>query len=223
MGAVLSWIGWVLLILLALLVLALVIPAGVSLRYQGGELAVKVSVLGLPFKVLPTKPLTPEQEQKKEQKAQKKQRRKAEKAERKKAKPQKSKKEKPPKRELTPAEKLHRLLHRVGCFLKRGGWLVKKVFACLRIRHVEVYLPIAQDTAAGTALGFGSAAAALGSALGVLQNFLDIRIDRWEIDPDFAGLAQGREVFACKIHAQLIIMIGAGLYTLYQLMQDRAL
>ncbi len=120
-----------------------------------------------------------------------------------------------PKRDL--AENLRRL----SCLVARAGWLAKKVLRAVQVRRIVLVVPVQGETAASTAWEYGGLWAGLSASLGVLQRGLDLRFERLELWPDFAGLGEGREVLSCKIQARLIIMIAAGLYTLYGLYRDR--
>ncbi|MBQ5755509.1 MAG: DUF2953 domain-containing protein [Oscillospiraceae bacterium] len=248
MAAALVWAGKALLtllgVVLAVLLLALIIPAGVTIRQEGGVLHLKAHVLGIPIPILPQKPKTAAQklkaeekkrlkkEQKEEKKKQKAQKQKLK--EEKKAQKQAAKapagagsaapaqgKEKNAKAEQPLGQKLAELLHKVGCIVNRAGWLMKKIFGALRISKVVIWLPVTGADAADTANQYGRIWAALSASLAVLYNLLHIKVERIEIVPDYAGLLKGKEVLSCKIQAQLIIMVTAGVYTLVKLKQDK--
>lgn len=251
MAAALVWAGKALLtllgVVLAVLLLALIIPAGVTIRQEGGVLHLKAHVLGIPIPILPQKPKTAAQklkaeekkrlkkeqkEEKKKQKAQKQKLKEEKKAQKQAAKAAKAPggagaaapaqgKEKKAKPEQPLGQKLAELLHKVGCIVNRAGWLMKKIFGALRFSGVVIWLPVTGADAAETANQYGRIWAALSASLAVLYNLLHIKVERIEIVPDYAGLLKGKEVLSCKIQAQLIIMVTAGLYTLVKLKQDK--
>ena len=241
---------------LALVLAALILPARVSLCWQGGQLRVSAGVLGLSMKLWPPRPKTPRQLAKQQAKEAARARRRAAKEARKRQKerqkaqkagkaqearasraggakaggaqkpgqggaPQKGAGPKAPKPKKARPGGLAETLRRLGCLVERAGWLAKRVLRAVKVRRIVLAVPVQGQTAAATAWEYGGLWAGLSASLGVLQRGLDLRFERLEIWPDFAGLEQGREVLSCKIEARLIIMIAAGLYTLYGLYRDR--
>jgi hypothetical protein len=63
----------------------------------------------------------------------------------------------------------------------------------------------------------------LGTALGAVQNLLDIRLKQVDIIPDFTGEYKDRHYFYCKIQAVLFIMIVAAVYALARLKADKVI
>lgn len=125
------------------------------------------------------------------------------------------------KKAAAPKKGLAENLRRLSCLVSRAGWLGKKLLREVKVRHIVLVVPVQGETAADTAWQYGGLWAGLSASLGILQRGMDLRFDRLELLPDFAGLQEGGEVLSCKIQARLIIMIAAGLYTLYGLYRDR--
>lgn len=125
------------------------------------------------------------------------------------------------KKAAPPKKGLAENLRRLSCLVSRAGWLGKKLLRAVKVRHILLVVPVQGETAAATAWQYGGLWAGLSASLGILQRGMDLRFDRLELLPDFAGLQEGGEVLSCKIQARLIIMIAAGLYTLYGLYRDR--
>lgn len=124
-------------------------------------------------------------------------------------------------KKAAPKKGLAENLRRLSCLVSRAGWLGKKLLRAVKVRHILLVVPVQGETAAATAWQYGGLWAGLSASLGILQRGMDLRFDRLELLPDFAGLQEGGEVLSCKIQARLIIMIAAGLYTLYGLYRDR--
>ena len=124
-------------------------------------------------------------------------------------------------KKAAPKKGLAENLRRLSCLVSRAGWLGKKLLREVKVRHILLVVPVQGETAADTAWQYGGLWAGLSASLGILQRGMDLRFDRLELLPDFAGLQEGGEVLSCKIQARLIIMIAAGLYTLYGLYRDR--
>lgn len=124
-------------------------------------------------------------------------------------------------KKAVPQKGLAENLRRLSCLVSRAGWLGKKLLREVKVRHIVLVVPVQGETASATAWQYGGLWAGLSASLGILQRGMDLRFDRLELLPDFAGLQEGGEVLSCKIQARLIIMIAAGLYTLYGLYRDR--
>lgn len=229
MTAVLIAGKWLILLLgalLALVLLALILPASASLRYESGVLSVRVRVLGLSFRLLPQRQKSPAQlaraRRKEQSKAHKKEAR--QKAKEKKAVRKASRNPAgAEKAEKKSAFALSLNLEKISCLVQRAGWFMKKIFGALHVEHFILYWPITASTAAETSILYGRLWGAIGASVAILQRFLHFHAEQIELVQDFAGVQAGREVLSCKIHAQLIIIVAAGLYTFHMLRQDKVL
>lgn len=181
-------IGWVLLGLLALLVLALVLPTVITVRWDRDGLRVWARVLFVRVQVFPFKE------------------RKAKPAREKKPKKQKEegdeKEEKPPKSFGERVAFIRRLA--------RAGMAAVRVFVRhMRINAVQVVAPLHMEDASDTALMVGRAQGAVGGLRAVLDGRLKVRFKRIQIIPDFAGQLQDEWLFACKVAFNPVIMFKA--------------
>ncbi|OUP23380.1 MULTISPECIES: DUF2953 domain-containing protein [Eubacteriales] len=249
---ILKGIGWVLLVLLALLIAALLVPVTAELCYEKGQFSAALRVLAVRVKLYP-RPEKPEKPQK-----QKKPRRP------KKAKPVTKKptaqaaaeQEKAAATEQTPAHKpqaevseqkqaalqpaarqtgkatarppqqkpektLQETLDWVLAWVRTGGQILRRLLEGFKIHHIQIYLPVHGESAASTALAVGAVHAGLGASFGMLQNFLDLRMEQLVIEPDYTGEHQGREHFSCKITSHLIIMVITGVWALLRLHKEK--
>lgn len=249
---ILKGIGWVLLVLLALLIAALLVPVTAELCYEKGQFSAALRVLAVRVKLYPC-PEKPEKPKK-----QKKPRRP------KKAKPVTKKptaqaaaeQEKAAATEQTPAHKpqaevseqkqaalqpaarqtgkatarppqqkpektLQETLDWVLAWVRTGGQILRRLLEGFKIHHIQIYLPVHGESAASTALAVGAVHAGLGASFGMLQNFLDLRMEQLVIEPDYTGEHQGREHFSCKITSHLIIMVITGVWTLLRLHKEK--
>lgn len=230
-------VGFFLLAVLGLLVLALFVPVGVAVRWQAGTLRVQLKVLGGAYTLYPTKPGR------------------AKKAKRSPGAKGKAKKnrEAPPSGGAAPADKaaagsppqkgaapqqpaqpqglaarlaawarvdpVEKAGHLLACVGPAGRMVLRR----LRIRHVEVFWPVTGSDAADTAVRYGAWMAACNNLWARLRQVLDIRADELRLEPDFTGDLAGSERIACQITAQLYIMVAAGVYLLYKVLRDPVL
>ena len=258
---ILKGIGWILLVLLALLIAALLVPVTAELCYEKGQFSAALRVLAVRVKLYP-RPEKPEKPQK-----QKKPRRpkkakpvtkkpavqiaaksetretavsaeeaatagqasahkpQAEVSEQKQAALQPAARQtgkataRPPQQK--PEKTLQETLDWVLAWVRTGGQILRRLLEGFKIHHIQIYLPVHGETAASTALAVGAVHAGLGASFGMLQNFLDLRMEQLVIEPDYTGEHQGREHFSCKITSHLIIMVITGVWALLRLHKEK--
>ncbi|MGD9559086.1 MAG: DUF2953 domain-containing protein [Oscillospiraceae bacterium] len=175
-------IGWFFLGLLLLFVLLFVLPVTVSVRFGGGDFVVKLRVFFVWITVFPMRPRKPKKAAKK---------------------PKKQKAEDDEDEENTGKEKKKRTLSQTVALVKRlvnaGLAALKAFFRHLRIRQVQIVLPVHAEDAGDTAIRCGQMQMAIGAARGVLNNWLNLRFKRIEIIPDFAGQRKDELFLAGKL------------------------
>ena len=265
---ILKGIGWILLVLLALLIAALLVPVTAELCYEKGEFSAALRVLAVRIKLYP-RPEKPEKT-KKQRKAQKPKKAKhtperpqplqtagkpaeketaapeqppaqnvqAEMPGQKKAAPQPAarptgKAAAQPTQQRTgkaqpkqaaqpkPEKTLQETLDWVLAWVRTGGQILRRLLEGFKIHHIRIYLPVHRENAASTALAVGGVHAGLGVSFGVLQNFLNLRMEQLVIEPDYTGEHQGQEHFSCKITSHLIIMVITGVWALLRLRKEK--
>lgn len=212
MHTVLAVLGWVLLALLGILVLFLVVPVRLTVEVKYDKLTVKVKVLFLSFQLYPWKWKKKQQEPAQQQENAEPAEKREEPAEEKAAAPQGK-----------PAAAKRITLSDVTELVRTAGWLMKIVFRVIRFTDIQLLLPIHREDAAETAIAYGQTQAYLGTALGALQNCLDLKFSKLELVPDFTGSHKYRRYFYCKIVATPFIMVAAALYAFTHLKMERIL
>lgn len=191
---------WILLGLLALLVLVLVLPAMLVVRYAEGELTVKLQVLFVRLTVFPMKerPAKPKKEKRRKKHTEEKEEEKTRK-----------------KRSVSDwIELIKRIAASAGAGLR---FLLRR----LRIRDVQLVLPVYGGDASETALSAGRVQALIGSTRAVLENLLNIRFTRLVVIPDFLDAYGERLTFSCKVLAAPVIMLAAGIVALRRFLRSR--
>lgn len=197
---VLKVLGILLAVLLALVLVVLVLPITAKLQYEQGEFKVWAGTLGIMVQLLPQK-----QQKKKKKPTAEKSAKTQQPTEKSKAKPK------------PHTQKVHLSVDAICQMVQTAGWMLRQILMSLKVHDVRIRLPIQGSDAADTAIQYGKINAWLYSALGVLQNGLDIRIKELALVPDFNGEKQGTELFSCKITGRLIIMLIAGVRAFMQL------
>lgn len=221
---ILAAVGWALLALLAVLLLLLLTPVRVEAELKYDKPFVRVKVLCFSFRLWPLK-------EKKEKPAPQHLAGQEPAGQEPAAPPQKAdgpaEKEsreapKPPAGKAKPKKKGLGLAELTE-LVSTAGWLMKIVFKVIKFRDIKVVLPIHREDAAETAIAFGRTQAYLGTALGALQNFLDLQFKQVELIPDFTGSYKYRRYLSCKIVATPFIMVTAAVYAFIRLKAGRVI
>lgn len=121
------------------------------------------------------------------------------------------------------ADKLPKDLDRTLALVSTAGGAVRRLLAGLTVHGVKAFLPVHRDTAAETALAVGGVWAAVGAALGALQNFVRIRPGEITVQPDYTGKEQEKASFSCKITSHLFIMVLVGIWAFRRLKEQKIL
>lgn len=251
---ILKGIGWLLLVILALLIAALLVPVTAELCYEQGKFTAALRVLAVRVKLYPRpeKPAKPKKKKKPRKRKKGKpaaaqsqpaqtvmkatekktvepaappaQKAQTEGPESKKAAPQPA--ARPPQKKAgkaqpQPEKTLQETVDWVLSWVRTGGQILRRLLEGLKIHHIRIYLPVHRETAASTALAVGAVHAGLGASFGMLQNFLDLRMEQLVIEPDYTGEHQGQEHFSCKITSHLIIMVITGVWALLRLRREK--
>lgn len=216
MHTVLAVLGWTLLALLGILALLLLVPVRLTVEVKYDKLTVKGKVLFLSFQLYPWK-----WKKRREAAEDTPQPQETEKQAQPQGQPPQEATEAPPQGKQAAASKI--TLSAVAEMVRTAGWLMKIVFRVLRFTDIRLLLPIHREDAAETAIAYGQTQAYLGTALGALQNFLNLKFSKLELVPDFTGSHKYRRYFYCKIVATPFIMVAAALYAFTHLKVERIL
>lgn len=140
-------------------------------------------------------------------------------------KPSGKKKKKTPSAAARPARPQH--LPALGltldeiCTIAGGaGRFFRAVLGAIRVTKIRLYLPVHEPDAAATALTYGQTQAWLHGCLGVLNNLIWLDFAECRLDPDFTGDQAGKAYFSCKVSARLII-IGIAAVHFIQLLLEK--
>ena len=167
-------------VLLLLLAVILLTPAGVRFRYDRGDLSLLVRFGPLKFQLFPRKEKKPSRRKPKEKKPEKKQAGKESADDPEKKQTEKSAPEKPkPKKkaEKKPRAKINReqILYSLETLPPILGRALKRTGRRLRLTPLKVHLLVAGPDPADTALLYGRLEAALGAALPALHRLVRIK------------------------------------------------
>ncbi len=185
-------LGILLLVILALVLIALLIPVSTWIDYHDEALTVQVGALGLKYTVLPQKEKPNKKPKKKSQK---------------KPKPKAAAKEKPKK--ALPKEKnqlMQLTFDQLVTVVKGLGAMGKRILNGLKVKHIRLYVPVTGEDAAETAIRYGKMQAWLHGGLGVLNRAIWLDFDECRLEADFLGKGEKNSRFSCQISAQMLIM-----------------
>lgn len=188
---------YILYTLLALLVLALILPAVLYVAYENGEFSLKVRVLFVKLTVLPPKPAKKEKKPKKEKPKEP-------------TAPEEGK-EPEKKKKKRSIESWIRLIKRIASAATRGlAFLLRNIY----IRDISLVLPVYAADAADTALNVGKIQMLVGATRAVLQNLLHTHYKRLVIMADYTGQLQQAVSFSCKILVSPVIIVAMAIVAL---------
>lgn len=207
---------WIIVGFFALLLLLLLVPVALYVDYQKKAVTLKVRVLFIKVRVFPAKEKDPEKEKRKAERKKAKEAKRAAKTTKKQ--PAQQQPEEKPKRTLEQTLELVRRL------VSAASPAAKFVFGRLRVRDVELVLPVHGEDAAQTALNFGRLQAVLYGIYAALQNFANITYRRLNLIPDYMNQYGDDLIFSCKIMASPVIMLiaaGIGLKQYIKYGQDK--
>ena len=183
-------IGWFFLGLLCLVLLVLLVPSTIYIQLDSSGLIVKLRVLFIWVQVYPFKQREPRKKKEKKPKP----------------KVNEEPTEEKEKRKRTPGE-----MWRWGKRLAKAGLAAMKPFLRhLRIRQVQVVIPVYAGDAADTAQLCGQVQAAVGTLRALLEERLNIKYKKLVVLPDFTGHSFNELYFSCKAVFSLGIMLVMG-------------
>lgn len=105
---------------------------------------------------------------------------------------------------------------RVFEIVTTSGKLMKAFLRVIRVKKVQLILPVTAEDAAQTAIQYGRIQASIGSALGVLQNYFEIEIEKLQIIADFTGEYKYRRYFYCRIGATTFVLLAVFVSVLWK-------
>lgn len=186
-------IGWLLLAVLAILLLAMFVPLSANIACRNDETTVDAQILFFHIPILPERP-------------------------KKKTKKKKEKKKPKPADEKKPTKKKKRkpliTLQFVLEMLESAGWMMKRFFKGLWFKELRLCWVVHSGDAAATAIDYGKTSAALYAAEASMQNLFNLRVEEFRVLPNFAGEQEAEKHFSCKITARLYIIVVIGIYAL---------
>lgn len=215
MMQVLAAVGWVLLALVILIALAILLPAQVLVDLRGGEWTLRARVLFLTFRLYPrrakrqTAADAPQGNSGTEQKAPR----------------QAEHSEKTEKKPAAKGKKKRRglALYRIAESLRAAGGFIRRVLRFVRIRDVDLTLPVHDDDAALTAIRYGRVQASIGTIVAAARNLVRIDFRHVNIFADFDGVCEKQTAFSCKIGAPPVIIAIAAVWAYFRLTEAKVL
>lgn len=179
---ILKILGITLLCLLGIVILALCLPAVVSVQYKDNRLTVWMRALWfVKIKLFPQKKRKKKQEKPKDE----------------------PKKEKPP----TDKKKSSVDFGLIKQLLAPAGQTMKKVFSAIAIKNITLFWPVHSRDAAKTAIEYGRTCVFFNGIFALLSNSFKLTLKKITIEPDFDNKYEGKEEFSCDASAALVIMV----------------
>lgn len=96
------------------------------------------------------------------------------------------------------------------------------LLARLRVRHLRIVWTVTEQDAAATAVTYGALMAACNTAWAILRDHVDAKADELRLEPDFTGERAAERCFACQITARMYIIVTTALLTMQAAAKRRA-
>lgn len=224
-------VGSILLVLLALLLLVLVLPFGVAVRWQAGALTVWAKAGPVSLQLYPRRAKKQQAEQPQAKPAaeppNKPADEKSQPPQKPKAPPGETEKKEAPgslRAKLDPAIKHLRSdpLSFVTMLFGHMGWTGQRLLRGIRVRHLRVFWTVTREDAAATATAYGRAIAAANILLEQAQQRMRVQSEELRIEPDFTGDLAKKRYFSCQITTQPYIMLAIGIRLVWRVLRDPA-
>lgn len=122
--------------------------------------------------------------------------------------------------EKEPSPRLQLAFADIVILVRDAAGLTRGVFRALKIRSVRLCLPVCGPDAAETGLRYGRLCAFFSGGFALLQNLLDLQLDKLQLIPDFTGEYRYCRSFYCKIGASPFIIAVAAVRMLVALHKD---
>ena len=239
---VLAALGWTLLVLLVLAILAVVLPAKVLVDWRDGEWTLRARVLFLTFRLYPRRARTkrgtdappppaeqppekqPEQAEEKNGEPEKRQEQENQ--------PESETKQEPEKKQEPDGArngKKHRKKRRrmpwgkIVQSVRTASGFIRRVLRFVRVDDIELCLPVHEEDAAQTAIQYGRIQAGLGTLVAVLRNVVRLDFKKVNIFADFDGVCEKQAAFSCKIGAPPVIIAVAAIWAYLRLTEAEVL
>lgn len=251
-GTVLLWLLWILLgFILAVLLIALLLPVRVWLRYDAAGFAVRLQILLFRLQLLPQKekepqdpaaetpsgepqrkaadvspeksPQTPVQKADGEEKAVGEKKR-APKTTTAAAQSGKGKQTAvPPAAKKHPDPMVRRILENLPSVLDMAGTFLGAVLRSLRFTHLEVIVPVSGGAPDEVARKVGKTNAWFYAIVSPLENVLHLKWKQVRVFPDYNEECEEQLVLAGCVRGQLLPVVIAALHLLFRLKKEKIL
>ncbi len=203
----LKLIGWTLLTVVVIVLVVLLCPFIIGVKYELEKIVVWVRFLGIKINVYPlSKWMEKIIENRKNKKP---------KPEKKKKEDDKEEVQEKPKRNWRAAiEKQKKLAVAIKEALGVFFWHI-------RVRNVRLCLPVHTEDAADTAMRCGQVQAAIGTVRAMLEGRVHVQYKQLEVVPDFTGDLSKAMFFTCKISLKPVIIVMMSIKFLQRWLQKR--
>lgn len=221
---ILAAVGWILLALLLVMILAVALPAKVLVDWRGGKWTLKARVLFLTFRLYPRH-----------------RRKRAEEAHSTPAGAPEGTAEKPAaespqpgtaetaadggkKTGETQTRRKRRIpWNKIAHSIRTAGGFVRRVLRFVHVDDIELCLPVHEEDAAQTAIQYGRIQASLGALIAALRNVVRLDFKKVNIFADFDGVCEKQTAFSCKIGAPPVIIAIAAIWAYLRLTEAEVL
>lgn len=106
------------------------------------------------------------------------------------------------------------------CMLGHTGWLGRHLLRSMRMSGLDIFWTVTADEASATAELFGAEMALANNLLALVQQYIRVQSDRLWLEPDFTGERAGERIVSFRLTSCAAVLLWLVIRLLYRLWKD---
>lgn len=106
------------------------------------------------------------------------------------------------------------------CMLGHTGWLGRHLLRSVRVSGLDIFWTVTADEASATAELFGAEMAFANNLLALVQQYIRVQSDRLWLEPDFTGERAGERIVSFRLTSCAAVLLWLVIRLLYRLWKD---
>lgn len=106
------------------------------------------------------------------------------------------------------------------CMLGHTGWLGRHLLRSVRVSGLDIFWTVTADEASATAELFGAEMALANNLLALVQQYIRVQSDRLWLEPDFTGERAGERIVSFRLTSCAAVLLWLVIRLLYRLWKD---
>ena len=106
------------------------------------------------------------------------------------------------------------------CMLGHTGWLGRHLLRSVRVSGLDIFWTVTADEASATAELFGAEMALANNLLALVQQYIRVQSDRLWLEPDFTGERAGERIVSFRLTSCAAVLLWLVIRLLHRLWKD---